>query len=1171
MPTSHFRFSRRRLFQGGGNTATIMREIYWGNSLIHHGAEGGTGEFVQRDGERFYKITNYHEMPPFFITIVSGSDHWMFLSSTGGLTCGRGNPENALFPYYTDDKIHDAHSTTGPQTVLLAEKEGKTYLWKPFAQEAAVYSIERNLYKNQPGNKIIFEEINHDLALVFSYSWSSSEQFGFVKKSKLENVGSAAVRVELLDGLRNLLPYGVTQMTQATLSTLLDGYKQAEVVPGLSIGIYTLSSILTDRAEPSEALKATVVWSTGLDQPQLLLSEDQVEAFCSGATISNEVFSKGKRGAFYVQSSFQLPPGAAERWHTLADINQGPSQVAALLEIIRTGISPETIEQDSRKGTHKVWQLAGSSDGCQFSSDPLLDTRHFSNTLFNIMRGGVFYDGYNFPFDDFLDFVSAWNAPLRRKFEALLESREPSHTLDSVLAAAANSGDADMERIALEYLPLTFSRRHGDPSRPWNHFSIDIKNPDGSDKLYYQGNWRDIFQNWEALAISYPEYIESFIAKFVNASTADGYNPYRIATDGVDWETLDEDSPWSNIGYWGDHQINYLLKLLELSQRYHPGKITGFLAREIFVYANVPYRIKGYKAQLGDPRNTVEYDDAQARLIAMRTDDIGSDGKLLALEDGSICKVNLLEKLLVSVLSKIGNFVPGGGIWMNTQRPEWNDANNALVGYGLSMVTLCYLRRFLVLLAKLLSDDAEQEYSVSIEVLSFFSGIEVVLKKNQSMLESTITAQDRKAFMDDLGVLAEQYRSSIYAGLSGEKASLDKSELLAFIGLALNFMNHSITLNRRVDGLFHSYNLIHFGDQGFEVENLYEMLEGQVAVLSSDYLEPQESLALLTALRESRIYRADQNSYMLYPYRKLPLFLAKNIIGEGMIEHNFWIRKELKSGRRKYVEQDVNGVVHFNGDFRNAGELRAALLGDSEISAQDRDALCHVYETVFKHRQFTGRSGSMYKYEGLGCIYWHMVSKLLLATEEVIVSAVRSGADEKLLDGLIEHFEEIQDGLGVHNTPAQYGAFPFDPYSHTPAFAGVQQPGMTGQVKEDLITRFGELGVRVNDGEITFAPILLKRSEFTSEPETWRYSPGGAEQLEELDSGSLAFTLCGVPIIYRLATSSAIRVFESSRDPHVIQGNQLGPMWSQSIFRRETRVRRVEVDISEAGLRALSH
>ena len=49
----------------------------------------------------------------------------------------------------------------------------------------------------------------------------------------------------------------------------------------------------------------------------------------------------------------------------------------------------------------------------------------------------------------------------------------------------------------------------------------------------------------------------------MNASTADGYNPYRITKQGIDWEVPEPDHPWSFIGYWGDHQIIYLLKLLE--------------------------------------------------------------------------------------------------------------------------------------------------------------------------------------------------------------------------------------------------------------------------------------------------------------------------------------------------------------------------------------------------------------------------------------------------------------------------------------------------------------------------------------------------------------------------------------------------------------------------------
>ena len=84
------------------------------------------------------------------------------------------------------------------------------------------------------------------------------------------------------------------------------------------------------------------------------------------------------------------------------------------------------------------------------------------------------------------------------------------------------------------------------------------------------------------------------IFKFVDASTADGYNPYRITRDGFDWEVLDPHDPWSYIGYWGDHQVIYLLKLLEVSARYHPGALASLLTRRVFTYANVPYRIKPY-------------------------------------------------------------------------------------------------------------------------------------------------------------------------------------------------------------------------------------------------------------------------------------------------------------------------------------------------------------------------------------------------------------------------------------------------------------------------------------------------------------------------------------------------------------------------------------------------
>ena len=57
------------------------------------------------NNESFFKISNVDKMRPFFMSLVSNSNHWLFISSTGGLSAGRKDTSNALFPYYTDDKI----------------------------------------------------------------------------------------------------------------------------------------------------------------------------------------------------------------------------------------------------------------------------------------------------------------------------------------------------------------------------------------------------------------------------------------------------------------------------------------------------------------------------------------------------------------------------------------------------------------------------------------------------------------------------------------------------------------------------------------------------------------------------------------------------------------------------------------------------------------------------------------------------------------------------------------------------------------------------------------------------------------------------------------------------------------------------------------------------------
>jgi hypothetical protein len=1126
------------------------------------------GEMITLAGEMFYKISHYDKMPPFFMSIVSDSDHWMFIWSSGALAAGRKNADNALFPYYTDDKILDSTGITGSKTILIAGMKGKRFLWEPFSdQYAGLYTIERNCYKSIYGNKLIFEEINFDLNLCFTYAWMSSEKFGFIKKSRLLNLGDSAISVDLLDGIQNILASGISQRFQLEYSTLADAYKKNELEPDTGLGIYSLSSIPTDKAEPSESLKATVVWQAGLRADATLLSSRQLGCFRQGQPVVQETDVRAARGAYLIHTILNLASAELKAWYTAADINIDSAGVVNIIRCLKENRNlARDIEEDIARGTDNLIRTVANADGLQKSAEPLSTSRHFSNVLFNIMRGGIFNDDYRIKTGDFIRFLNVASRHAcdghRQFFNALPDTLDYPDLIGRVTALQ----DASLEKLCYEYLPLTFSRRHGDPSRPWNRFSIDIKDDTGGRNLNYQGNWRDIFQNWEALALSFPLFIEGMITKFVNASTADGYNPYRVERDGFEWEVIDPDDAWSYIGYWGDHQIIYLLKLLELSRRFHPGRLKNFLTRDIFAYANVPYRIKSYHEILADPHHTVDFDVTLDEEIKKRAAAMGTDGKFILTGNHSVFHVNLTEKLIVPMLVKLSNFIPGAGIWMNTQRPEWNDANNALVGYGVSMVTICYLRRHLAFCSDLFAD-LDEDVLFSVEVADFFNTIHRILRENHALLAGDISDTDRKMLLDRLGLAGSDYRAVIYKqGFSCKKKVIRMSALRAFCRESLKYIDHTIRANRRDDGLYHTYNLMKVvGGNKITIRTLYEMLEGQVAVLSSGVLKPEEALKVLTALRESRIYREDQCTYLLYPDRDLPRFSQKNHIPPDDCLNSRLIQLLVKQGDERIVVTDRESGIHFNGMFRNAGMLKQALqkldMVEPDLDlAKEKELILNIYEKLFDHQSFTGRSGTFFKYEGLGCTYWHMISKLLLAVQECYYQAVWARAPKTVLSKLASHYYEIRNGIGGSKSPDLYGAFPTDPYSHTPAHAGVQQPGMTGQVKEDIISRFGELGIVIREGRIAFHPALLRREEFLSEAGVFTYiDVHGHECSIELQSGSLAFTLVQVPVVYHRSDKEKVIVYRNTDHDDSIDGLVLNEEISRSVFSRTGEIRRIDV------------
>jgi hypothetical protein len=193
-----------------------------------------------------------------------------------------------------------------------------------------------------------------------------------------------------------------------------------------------------------------------------------------------------------------------------------------------------------------------------------------------------------------------------------------------------------------------------------------------------------------------------------------------------------------------------------------------------------------------------------------------------------------------------------------------------------------------------------------------------------------------------------------------------------------------------------------------------------------------------------------------------------------------------------------------------------------------------------------------------------MVSKLMLAVCENYFQALKSETGNDQLGKMVQHYYDVRAGIGLNKEPEVYGAFPTDAYSHTPGNGGAKQPGMTGQVKEDIISRFGELGVVVESGKISFNPGLLRRSEFLRSPDNFHcISSGNIGKIIPVGTDSLAFTICQVPVLYHISSGNFIKI-NTEEGISEIDGLILTDVISTSIFNRSGYVRQLDIYLNPA-------
>ena len=126
---------------------------------------------------------------------------------------------------------------------------------------------------------------------------------------------------------------------------------------------------------------------------------------------------------------------------------------------------------------------------------------------------------------------------------------------------------------------------------------------------------------------------------------------------------------------------------------------------------------------------------------------------------------------------------------------------------------------------------------------------------------------------------------------------------------------------------------------------------------------------------------------------------------------------------------------------------------------------------------------------------------------------------------------------------------------------------MTGQVKEDIINRWAELGVQAHQGRLSYKPTFLRKSEFIDQEDSLScYSYLGEVIKVIVPENGLGFTYCQTPVVYKIADNNDLNIFYTDGSSKKVEGCTLDLEDSKSVFKRKGKILRIELSIKEENL-----
>lgn len=838
-----------------------------------------TKPYYFSNGDNGFVIEQYNDLSPFasFLPGIAGAKGrpaWVFYVNRGQAIASFGvrNKDGAFLEFYPADKAYQLTPARGFRTFLKMTSGDEVLTHEPF-QRGADSEVRQRMHITP--HEVGVEEINPHLGLSIRADMLTLPEApvsALLRRVELLNTSDQIKSIEIVDGLPQVLPYGLNQWGVKFMSRTSEAFMRAEGIEQ-NLAFYRLKVWPTDSPQVEPVIPGNFFAGFWRGQRTRVVVDAEKVFGLAGDLSSPERFFSDDKMDFDNQVT----------------ANQTPSAFQALTLALQPGESQVFYGLYGHAESWRVFE--------QFLTES--DLENFFETKRAVNRSLI--EGIT---------KRAFTATAKPLFDAHVRQSYLDNGLRGGFSSAAPGG----VRLYL------FGRKHGDLERDYNDFLLQ-------DTPYSEGNgdFRDVLQNRRMDLCFDPSLDAKNIRYFFNLIQPDGYNPCSLRNSrfvvetpqdfahyfpnfskleallsrefkyGELWGLLEsasetpetiieeilaqaqevEDAEFDR-GYWSDHWT-YLLDLLISYAAIFPDRLadlfqentysffdpTHFVVSRSQKYVVTPHGVR----QLG----AVQLSQAKKTLIETRTRrryQVRSKAG-----QGEIVNTTLLGKIITLVVNKLSTLDPFGvGIEMEADRPGWCDALNGLPGiFGSSVNETIELKRLVDFTRNVLID-LEGVLSLPVELAVFVSAVETLLQQPNLTPEW---------FWRESGAEKEIYRKKVFMGFAGAERDLSFNVVQDFLAKVSSYLDIAITKAWTAQGIVTYF--------AYEVEQYREIEDGRAEILSFRqkplplFLEgfvhalrvanPQQVRALYTAVRSSDLFD-----------KKLGMFRLNAPLGENALD-----------------------------------------------------------------------------------------------------------------------------------------------------------------------------------------------------------------------------------------------------------------------------------------------